>query len=185
MKWKKIFLSAFLMVTLVFIGLCLYTVIRFSMEKRLVGEVEDLSRYAEIRNQYPGIMQHFPETIPADATRAKFHFHPSFMQGGTVIQLRLQFPKDQIDKLADDYTAKATLILHNGDVVKGASDRGDIPHPRIWVQEETKGFDKDCFTFFLHEEPLGEENSLWNHGITYGAMINQEEQTVIYWAEEW
>jgi hypothetical protein len=185
MKRKKILQSAILMVILAFIGLCLYMSIRFSIERRPIGEIDDISRYAEIRNQYQGIMQHFPEPLPADATEVKFHYHPSFMQGGTVIQLRLQLPKNQVEKLTDEYYQTATLILHNGNVVKGGSDEGGIPHPQIWVQEDTKGFEKGSFTFFLHEEPLGEENFLWNHGTTYGVMINQEEQVVIYWAEEW
>jgi hypothetical protein len=173
------------MIILISIGLCLYAFIRFSMEKQLKGETNDLSRYMEIRNQYQAFMQHFPETIPIDATEVKFHYHPSFMQGGTVIQLQLQLSKNHIDKLTDEYSQKATLILRGGNVVKDASDGQSIPNPQIWVKEDSKDFENRFSTYFLHLEPLGEENFLWNHGITYGAMINQEQRVVIYWAEEW
>jgi hypothetical protein len=130
-------------------------------------------------------MRHFPETIPADATGIKFHYHPAFVQGGTAIQLKLQLPNDQVDKLAEEYSQKATLILQDGNVVKGASDGGDIPHPQLWVAADTKDLQEQYAAFFLHTEPLGEDNFLWNHGISYGAMINQGEHVVIYWAEEW
>jgi hypothetical protein len=56
MKLKKILLSSFLMIMLISIGLCLPAFTHFSLEKRLGGEVNDFSRYADIRNQYQVIM---------------------------------------------------------------------------------------------------------------------------------
>ncbi|MEL7314858.1 MAG: hypothetical protein AAFN08_07895, partial [Cyanobacteria bacterium J06559_3] len=56
--------------------------------------VTDVSRYPEFvspdAESASPLQAHFPRSIPSHAKNVKLHFLPSFLQGGRILQLRMQ-----------------------------------------------------------------------------------------------
>jgi hypothetical protein len=157
--------------------------------------VTDVSRYEEIRRQFPPdspLIKHFPLVIPENAKNVQFYFLPGFLQGGSFIQLRMQLPSDRIKSLQAQFrkAAKRKYIpgakdnspleetsptglgityeyhFYRGDA---SSDRNFPPHYEILVLEDTRGAPKYD----------------WNHPELYGVALDVSTSEIVYWAEAW
>ncbi len=150
--------------------------------------ITDVSQYDEIRQQMGDseLTQHFPSSIPENASDVKFEYLPKFLQGGAHIQLRLQLPQNEIADLLKEYRSKAKFNFVGGDRYEHSNEPSGVPTTYF----HTSGIDDRSFPdtyeiFVLNAQPGGTPDFQWNHGYSYGVVISLEKSEIIYWAEYW
>jgi len=143
------------------------------------AEVTEASRYTDIleRNwHHSGLTQQFPTSIPSNATDVHFSYIPGLAQGGSRIKLRLGLPPEQIAKALTEYRAKAIHQFHSGERKAPTNSPEDVP----------VGAFPDTFEILvLIAEPLGHPELIWNHGVSSGVAIDNQNSEIVYWASEW
>jgi hypothetical protein len=146
-----------------------------------VAPIEDVARYPEVRAQFGDseLVRHFPAAIPPEATEAQFAYIPGFLQGATVIQLRLRLPPEEV----------ADLLAHYRPVAKSRSPNqlaGSPPTHFYTSGSADHSWPATYEILVLDAQPQGTPpGSEWNHGYGYGIAVDSERSEVVYWAEEW
>jgi len=154
----------------------------------------DISEYPEIRNGYWGkrshLLQHFPETIPPEATETQMYF-VSTLVGGNVFQLKLTLPPSNIDELWEQYRAKATSEVYvRRDMAEGREEKiiqsQEIPTVHSYTSGSSDLEFPDSYEIIvLYAEASGSDENLWNHGAVSGVSIDKSAAEIVYWAEDW
>ena len=147
-----------------------------------------MCEYAEIRKQIGDsvFIQHFPSSIPENATNVKFVYLPKYLQGGGHIQLRLKLPQPEIEELLTEYHSKAKYKFIGGDRNEHANEPGGVPTTYFYTSGTDDGSFPDTYEILvLKVQPEGNPDFEWNHGYSYGVVIGVEKSEIIYWAEYW
>lgn len=153
-----------------------------------VGQITDLSRYTEVREQIGDseLARHFPTSIPDNAQNVKFEYVPGFLQGGEIFQLRMKLPQSEIDNLYNEFRPKAKNIFIGGETNDHANLPGGVPTTFFYTSDtEDQSFPVDYEILVLNAEPMGTPKFQWNHGFSYGVAISQEKSEIVYWSEYW
>jgi hypothetical protein len=144
--------------------------------------IQDENRYVEVMNSFENhpAIQHFPKTIPSNATQVEFVYEPKRMQGAMFVELLVTLPEDEVEKIESEYKELAKYQFD----ATGIPEDGPVPIPYLLSDENNKP--SENFNFFvLDAQPGGKEDHPWNHGIYYGIGINKRTLQVIYWCKYW
>ena len=158
--------------------------------------VTDVDRYSEfVGSSDNPLRAHFPKTVPDSAKNVKLHFTPGFLQGGTIFQLRMQLPPDEIALLVEQFQPQAKRQYVSGgdnNSPKQETSPDGMPvtfdyqfhtgdHP---PEERAKNFPDD-YDIYVLEDTRGAPEYDWNHPEYYGVAINESMSEVVYWMEDW
>ncbi|AFZ02268.1 hypothetical protein [Calothrix sp. PCC 6303] len=163
----------------------------------------NISRYKEIFTNFgenAPIIKHFPRTIPTDAKNVKFYFQPGFLQGGTIIRLKMTLPPEKIKSLQAEFRNKAKRKYIPGDI-KNSSPQEEVSPQGIRVNfkyDLSLGDDQNSsekvdnlpkvpskYEILVIDDTRGAPKYDWNHSDTYGVAINISSSEVIYFADDW
>ncbi|MGE5608321.1 MAG: hypothetical protein ACM359_03625 [Bacillota bacterium] len=160
------------------------------------ADVTDPGRYQAILNDlgYPTptklnvpTIACFPPAIPAAATNVRFFFRPSFFQGGTQLQLRMNLPAEEIAAVLGRIEPYAKDIQAGGAKWDAANARHGLPSACFRDSSNTgfavEGLPADFKVFVLGAKDSSPPS--WNHGYSYGVAIRDKSNEVIYWLEDW
>ena len=180
-KWFLLVMVAVLIaVCIVFLATTTYYARHPSQE--MIGEITDVAEYTTILEAYGNskFIQHFPQSIPSDATNPKLHFHPRIMQGAEVFQLRLKLPNNHIQSEKVRFAESAEFVF------TGLETPDTFFLPYLWVSDDkTSKFPPHFTTLVLKAVPAGNPEQEWNHGYMYGVSISESTLEIVYWFEYW
>jgi hypothetical protein len=156
--------------------------------------VTDIQQYNEIRHHYwrdrDYLLQHFPETIPPEATDVQMYY-VSTLVGGNAFQLRFTLPPTETEKLLRHYRANRidTVDLAANGFTETQDQLGQAQHIPT-THFYTSGTDNVQFPaayemIVLYAEASGSEENIWNHGASYGVAVDQVAANIVYWVEDW
>ncbi len=137
------------------------------------SETRNVWQYEQIRGIFSRKMvQHFPESIPYDASGTRLYYTPGFLQAGTDFQVSFRLPADRIEQ----------LFVESAYRTKGRDVSG-YPAPRYRFAGTDTEFPPDFQIFILDGKSSGTHN--WNHGFMHGLAISKRRNEVVYWTEIW
>jgi hypothetical protein len=149
-----------------------------------------LNQYVPLRAEWyrRGLADHFPVTIPANASQAKLSSLPKFMQGGGWFQLRLTLPEAEVASIFEDATKRAKAFYDGGRRFQLVDARNDgLPGAGFYTGDTLdRDFPADyrVFVFAARSYRPGEAMQ-WNHGDCRGVVVSRTRHEVIYFAENW
>ncbi|MBK9925282.1 MAG: hypothetical protein IPP66_08305 [Anaerolineales bacterium] len=144
--------------------------------------ITDVNRYSEVMESITPktVIEHFPESVPSEASNVKFAYQPRIMQGAMFLELLMTLPESQINELQVKY---GDLEQYHYSEEKGLTD---IPEPILYlINDESTGFAQNFSIFLISAQPAGSEDFIWNHGTMYGVGLNKTTSQVIYWFQYW
>lgn len=123
------------------------------------------------------LTDHFPRTIPADATHVSLAAFPGFLQGKAFFQLRMTLPPSEIEAIRARAMARAIRSCPSQ-----CTDA--IQDPAFWSvptliagSPSDERFPSDFVVYAF------ETNRDWNHPTGKGVAISVARGEVVYWAE--
>jgi hypothetical protein len=169
------------------------------------------AEYAPALSQTPS-GQHFPDTIPPNATEVLFFYTPKNLQGAEIIGLSYILPLEDIQAEIATLSKKAKRVIE-------ITEKDYQSHPKlIWEKlddsTDTVYESPDTLEYHLNNSDLNDlefplppfvgdlaevpqqatiiyldaKNTSgaewWNHGYTYGILIRHN-QRILYWAMRW
>ncbi|NEQ52931.1 MAG: hypothetical protein F6K11_22795 [Leptolyngbya sp. SIO3F4] len=158
--------------------------------------VTDLERYPDIVNTpNDPLTAHFPKAIPANAKNVKLYYAPGFLQGGAILQLRMQLPSDEISKVTARFQPKAKRqYVPNGENNSPTEETGpdgiSISYDYkfhtgdVSEKELPSNFPAD-YAIYVLDDTRGAPEYDWNHPEFYGVAINETTSEIVYWMEDW
>ena len=156
-----------------------------------VSQYENVKRLRWHRKDLVG---HFPETIPSTARNQKFYYRAGFLQGGATIELRLQMPREFVEKIYSTYMLQAKSIFNGAQELPSGSNNPNILPKSLFFtfppeQNETQGvpplLPQDFEIILLSSHAYKSNPTDWNHGESSGISISKKRSEIIYWAEDW
>jgi hypothetical protein len=151
--------------------------------------VTDVNCYAEIRNHTwsdMNIIRYFPANIPKDARNIHMAYSAGKVFGNSFIQVRLQEPKDKIQKLLTDYRKSSQHRYYGGDTNKHSNQVNGVPTTFFYTNDSNSiTFPKSYEILVLGTDNQGKATFKWNHGDSYGVAIDPSSAEIVYWAEKW
>ncbi|MEM1251366.1 MAG: hypothetical protein AAGI69_02950 [Cyanobacteria bacterium P01_H01_bin.21] len=176
-------------------GVALVFYFGYQMEQA-TKTVTDVDRYSEfVGSSDDPLTSHFPKIIPDNAKNVKLHFTPGFLQGGTIFQLRMQLPPEEIASLATQFQPQAKRQYVSGS--NNNSPKQETSPDGMTVtfdyrfhtgdhspDEVSKRF-PDNYDLYVLEDTRGAPEYDWNHPEYYGMPINKVTSEVVYWMEDW
>lgn len=158
----------------------------------------DISRYPEIRGSSEPdnpLMAHFPRDIPSYAKNVKFYHVPGFLQGGTIVQLRMQLPAEEIAALKAKFQPKAKRQYipngtNNSPKTENSPDGSVITYEYPFYTGEFSAGDPvptfpEDYAIYVLEDTQGPPEYDWNHPESYGVAINETTLEIVYWMDDW
>ena len=129
----------------------------------------------------------FPARIADDANKTAFFHMPGFLQGGDIIALRLQLPKEHLEEILTELKASGRIATR---------EFYGIPEPNCYpkfglTKPSRKNLFKDVenlpkdFQIFLFESDLANIRENWNHNFLAFTAISLQRSEVVYYAEAW
>lgn len=124
-----------------------------------------------------GLVDHFPQALPPNATDVSLFADPGFLQGSGSFQLRMTLPKQDVQ---DILTRMKTTAVRScpSQCTRSVEDPQFWNIPRLAAgQKDDVRFPPDFVVFAL------DTNGEWNHPRGKGVAISIERHEVVYWAE--
>ncbi|PAX59855.1 hypothetical protein [Brunnivagina elsteri] len=152
--------------------------------------VKDSSKYSEIRYKVwlnPTLVNHFPESIPKDATNVRLVYVPASAQGGSAFQVKFKQPQEKIKSAIAKYNQVAKYKYKGGDTNDHSNQANGIPTTFFYTSDDADNgtFPPDYNVLVLGAEDKGQKEFKWNHGNSYGVAISRLDSTIVYWVEAW
>jgi hypothetical protein len=177
----NIFLLALLTLAILFcgfIGLAIYST------NVATTPVVDLSEYTEYVGKINQKLDegYFPETITSNAENTSFYYLPGFMQGATVMSLRLKLPESDINELIKQNENNISYSVNDISVIKQLPVRPNFGQSKVSkgnVFPNGEPLD-DTFAVFLYHCTLKSINENWNHPRVSLIAISRERSEVVY-----
>ncbi|NEQ47951.1 MAG: hypothetical protein F6K00_32235 [Leptolyngbya sp. SIOISBB] len=172
--WRSIgaLLTLLLSVFVTFINLISYSFVNISRP------ITDIERYAEVRSQLGDgdAIQHFPLTIPPEATDAQLHYQLWPLLGEMSLQLRLALPEEAWRNVQTEYAPQARYQISAANL-NSLEFKSPVLAPRFLVGDrDTTQFPDTYILLFLS----GTENAL----LSYGVAFDQASPELVYWVED-
>lgn len=157
--------------------------------KECTKEIDDVKYYNKVLDLYgypkADHVEFFPEKIPEDVVQVKFYQIPQFLQGGSEIYLFMELPKENIEGYVKKYATEALTFIRGSELNEAnASEIGEYYFPQDFMNQfELQSSSEDWnYYVFVNEK---DSTDSWNHGSIAGVAINQSENQVVYYAEQW
>lgn len=146
--------------------------------------VTDISRYEDLLNSSssvpPGVTDHFPEVIPANARNIRLDYFPKILQGGGHLQLRVQIPPKEVSQILDKYDELAIHRFMGGNRFDHMRQQPEGGHTTDFYTSDTEDHKfPDSFEILVLGGRYG------NHGRSYGLAVDRSSSDVVFWAEWW
>jgi hypothetical protein len=152
-------------------------------------------RYKQLVNpdSRNGLLGHFPEHVPKDATEVRFYYAPGTLQAGTVYQIRMRLPLSRIEELHEMFSKKKTKSFWGGALIEHMNGKNGMPTTRFYTNRnkddsESLVFPTD-YEIMIFDRLLPESERppgfYWNHGESHGVAISKKRNEIVYWAEAW
>ena len=103
--------------------------------------------------QKRGLVDHFPKTLPAEATNIKLSAFPGFLQGGGWFQLRLALPSGDVARIFEEASKQAKGFYDGGDSLKLVNAQKDRLPGTNFHTADTKDTDFPAVTAFSSTMP--------------------------------
>lgn len=157
----------------------------------------DVQKYSALVKEWSksGLSAHFPEAIPADATKVRLSAFPGFLQGGGWLQARMGLPVARVKAIYDDATARAKAFYDGGDQLTLVNESGKVEGQESGALAGTsfytddvdeKPFPDDYRIFVFHaRDGMPGGGFPWNHGESTGVVVSLKRNEVIYYLEDW
>ena len=151
--------------------------------------ITDVSQYGSLLTRWEQVsVNHFPASVPDQATNVRVSYFPGFLQGGAHLQLRAEFPLNQLEaehsRLSHSAIAKFVAgevfpLVPNVNYIKG------MPPPAFYAADkDTSLIYPDDYIVFILSAEHG-DSVPWNHGRTKGIAISPTRMELVYWVERW
>ena len=147
--------------------------------------ITDVNRYSEVMESITPktVIEHFPVSIPSEASNVKFAYQPRIMQGAMFVELLMTLPESEINEFQNKY---GNLKQYH---YSEETSLTDIPEPILYLisdeNDDNNDFDQNFSIYLISAEPAGKEDFIWNHGTMYGVGIDKTNFQVIYWFQYW
>ncbi len=151
------------------------------------GHVEAVHRYeAVLRHGYCApYASHFPARIPDEATDVQFHYHPSFWQGGSNLQLGYNLPHSSVQAVMKKHLAHAKQVT-DGNKLDSSDEKDRLPTTYFYVGPRSgDGRLPPDFKLLVLDAESDPPGGDWNNGHSAGVAISLTRNEVIYWADNW
>jgi hypothetical protein len=155
--------------------------------------VTDPSQYEEVLAKFENSLtvKHFPLKIPATAKNVRLYYLPGFLQGGTMLELRMKLAPEQIKIIEAEFfkQAKRKYIpaAKNNSPTKENSPTGmNVEYNYKSYTGVLNGANfPSNYKLLVLEDTRGAPKYDWNHSDTYGVAIDPANSEVVYWLEDW
>lgn len=178
-RWKNTELkriSHVVCLIICFLVFSIYSFISLALESfhEATTPVTDISQYekalAKWKRGVPDIVEHFPDTIPADAQDVRFYFTPGFLQGDACILLGFRISEEQFNACKAHFSAITTATFKANHWHK---------HEYLYHNTETAEWSKDFVVMQFDKDP----NTIYEHDNEHGIAINENDNVIVFWAE--
>lgn len=136
---------------------------------------------AELASDGPesaGLMDHFPPTIPRNATNVLFY------DDGRSVQVRYGLPPEEIEQLYLKFDAEKTGTVDGGDFNQNAIKPNGLYTTWFYTSgSSSTEFPQDYRIMVLDKNPIAPEHG--NHGQSHGVAISKKRNEIVYWSEWW
>jgi hypothetical protein len=134
-----------------------------------------------------GLADHFPVTIPPDASQVRMSHYPGFLQGGASFQLHLTLPAARVKAIEADAAAKAMRTFTGGGDTNNHWNQPDgVPTTFYYTGPDDRTAFPSSFTIYvLKATPAQGDEKTWDHGDNAGLAISASTNEVVYWCESW
>ena len=162
------------------VALCAAVVVMYIGMSTSTATVTKVSAYPDVLEEWTstGLVDHFPRTIPANATNVSLVAYPGAMQGSGFFQLRETLPLGDVQAILAETKASAIRSC------PGQCPTG-VEEPEFWhvpsliePDESEHQYPPDFVIYAL------ETNGDWNHPSGKGVAISTARSEVVYWAEQ-
>jgi len=144
----------------------------------------DISRYERALklSHFPGkLLETFPDKIQDNAKNTKFFYTPAFGQGGKEIALKFETDSYSIKKYISEFSQKAKWV---GKVNDSEANKYGVNNGQFSLFEYTySGLPKDYIIYVIFSESYQKDN--WNHGKISLVAINEQNNEIMFLAEDW
>lgn len=132
-----------------------------------------------------GLVSHFPNSTPTNATSVRLSAFPGFLQGGAWFQFRLTLPPGEVAKAYESASTNAKDFYDGGGFFKSVNaKKGGLPGTSFHTSGNKEGEFPSDYRIFVFAARSGGGNT-WQAGESYGVVISKERNEVIYYAEKW
>jgi hypothetical protein len=155
--------------------------------------VTDSSQYEKILAKFEDSLtvKHFPLRVPADAKNVRLYYLPGFLQGATMLELRMKLPPEQIKIVEAKFLKQAKRKYIPGS--KNNSPKEENSPTGIKVEYIYKSHIGSLngeifpinYKLLVLEDTRGAPKYNWNHSTVYGVAIDPSTSEVVYWLEQW
>lgn len=177
--WRVVRIVALGIAIVLGLAIAAVMMIGWQFERSLEGstKVSDYPRLLKDWSQ-TGLVDHFPRTIPTQATNVSMAELPGFMQGSGYLQLRMKLPPQEVEAIA----ARTKVAA-----VRSCPSQCSrfIEDPEFWSIPDLaagtkleRGFPPDFVVYAL------ETDGDWNHPTGKGIAVSVARSEVVYWAED-
>jgi hypothetical protein len=155
--------------------------------------VTDPSQYEKILAGFENSLtvKHFPSKIPADAQDVSLYYLPGFLQGATLLQLRMKLSPEQIKSIEAEFIKQAKRKY-----IPGAKDNSPTEEDSptgLKVEYNYKSYIGSLngenfpsnYKLLVLEDTRGAPKYDWKHSDVYGVAIDRSTSEVVYWLEDW
>jgi len=151
--------------------------------------ITDVSQYGSLLARWQqASVNHFPASVPDQATNVRLSYFPGFLQGGAHLQLRAELPRDQFEAEHSRLSNSAIAKFVAGEVfplVPNVDWVQSMPPPPFYSADQDTGLAfPDDYTVFVLSANHG-DSAPWNHGRAKGIAISPTRMELVYWVERW
>jgi hypothetical protein len=194
LKVRKILATIFqvvLPVSILAMGGCLYLLNREFDEA--LKPVTDAAQYEKILAKFEDSLtvKHFPLGIPGDAKNVRLYYLPGFLQGATMLELRMKLPPEQIKIIEAKFLTQAKRKYIPGSKNNSPKEENSPTGMKVeYIYKSHIGslngenFPSN-YKLLVLEDTRGAPKYNWKHSTVYGVAIDPSTPEVIYWLEQW
>jgi hypothetical protein len=187
----QVVLPISILATMAIMGSCSYLLNREMNEA--LKPVTDSSQYEESLAKFEGSLtvKHFPPKIPADAKNVRLYYLPGFLQGATLLELRMKLPPDKIKTIEAEFLKQAKRKYIPGAKDNSPTEEDSPTGLKVEYSYRShigslngKNFPSN-YKILVLEDTRGAPKYDWNHSDVYGVAIDPANSEVVYWLEDW
>lgn len=175
-KWTR-FSNFSNLILFLFLIMTNFFYISFKDSTKSITNAKYYNRILRIYNHEKNpLINHFPSSIPKDASNVEFLEHPQFLQGTAEIYLKYQLPNEELESLEKQLNNNHYKLLNNSWIIEN----------KLEVPEKIKEFSKSISNskiFLINGEYAENENG--SNGNSYGLALNYDDNSVMYWSQTW
>jgi hypothetical protein len=195
LKVRKILATIFQVVLpisiLIIGGGCFYLFNRGIDEE--LKPVTDAAQYEKILAKFENSLtvKHFPLRISADAKNVRLYYLPGFLQGATLLELRMKLDSEQIKIIEAEFLKQAKRRYIPGGENNSPKEENSPTGVKVeYIYKSHIGslngenFPSN-YKLLVLEDTRGAPKYNWKHSTVYGVAIDPSNSEVVYWLEQW